>query len=230
MWDIKVWKKRKINSDLRYKVEGEVMKKIQFETKALNDQALSYAASELRVNKDFIQLNVIEEKKSLLGLNKSYIVEAVVDFDIINDGIEYLNTMLTNMDIEAEIKAEKTDNRHVLFNIESEENPILIGKNGKTLDAIQTALKNYINLYVEDYHIILLDIGGYREQRIKQLEILATKTAMDVIQTKVTSSLTKMNSYERRIVHTKLSDWRDVSTKSEGEEPNRYVVISPRVK
>lgn len=204
------------------------MKKIQFETKSLNDQALSYAASELRVNKDFIQLNVLEEKKSMLGLNKSYVVEAVVDFDIINDGIEYLKTMLNNMSIEAVVEAKRIDDRHLLFNIESKENPILIGKNGKTLDAIQTALKNYINLYIENYHIILLDIGGYREQRKKQLEILATKTAMDVIKTKVSSRLGKMNSYERRIVHTKLSDWRDVVTKSEGEEPNRYVVIAPK--
>jgi spoIIIJ-associated protein len=206
------------------------MKKIQFETKALNDQALTYAASELRVNKDFIELNVLEEKKSLLGLNKSYLVEARVDFDIINDGIEYLKTMLHNMNLEAMIEAKRIDDRHVLFSIESKDNPILIGKNGKTLDAIQTALKNYINLYIEDYHIILLDIGGYREQRKKQLEILATKTAMEVIQSKTPSRLGKMNSYERRIIHTKLSDWRDVSTKSEGDEPNRYVVIIPRTK
>lgn len=206
------------------------MKKIQFETKALNDQALSYAASELRVNKDFIELNIIEEKKSLLGLNKSYVVEAIVDFDIINDGIEYLKSMLKNMQIEAVIEAKTIDERHVLFNIESKDNPILIGKNGKTLDAIQTALKNYINLYTEEYYVILLDIGGYREQRKKQLEILATKTAMDVIQTKSSTRLGKMNSYERRIVHSKLSDWRDVTTKSEGEEPNRYVVILPRTK
>ncbi len=206
------------------------MKRIQFETKALNDQALSYAAAELRVNKEFIQINVLEEKKSLLGLNKSYVVEAVVDFDVIDDGIEYIKTMLKNMDIEAVIEAKRIDERHVLFSIESKENPILIGKSGKTLDAIQTALKNYINLYIEDYHVILLDIGGYREQRKKQLEILATKTAMDVIKSKTSTRLTRMNSYERRIIHTKLSDWRDVATKSEGDEPNRYVVITPRTK
>lgn len=206
------------------------MKKIQFETKALNDQALVYAANELRVNKDFIELNVLEEKKSLLGLNKTYIVEARVDFDIIDDGIEYLKNMFKNMNIEAVIEAKRIDERHVLFSVESKDNPILIGKNGKTLDAIQIILKNYINLYIEDYHVILLDIGGYREQRKKQLEILATKTAMEVIKSKTPTRLGKMNSYERRIIHTKLSDWRDVSTKSEGEEPNRYVVITPRVK
>ena len=206
------------------------MKRIQFEAKALNDQTLAYAAQELRVNKDFIELNIIEEKKSLLGLNKSYVVEAVVDFSVINDGIEYLKKILENMDIEAVIEGKLTGENHVLFSIQAKENPILIGKNGKTLEAMQSLVKNYINLYTDEYYVVLIDIGGYKEQRKKQLEILATKTAMDVVKTKVSTKLGKMNAYERRVIHTKLSDWRDVTTVSEGDEPNRYVVISPSKK
>jgi len=206
------------------------MKSIKFETKALNDAAIQYAAQELRVNKDFVELNVIEEKKSMLGLNKTYIVEAIIDFDVIKDGIEYLKTLLENMEIEAVIEAKKVDQRQILFTIEANENPILIGKNGKTLEAIQTLLKNYINLYEEEFYVVLIDVGGYKEQRRKQLEILATKTAMDVVKTKIATKLGRMNAYERRIIHTKLSDWRDVITESEGEEPNRYVVIKPSKK
>jgi spoIIIJ-associated protein len=206
------------------------MKSIKFETKTLNDSAIQYAAKELRVNKDFVELNVIEEKKSILGLNKSYVVEATVDFDVIKDGIEYIKTLLENMQIDAVIEAKQLEERQVVFSIEAKENPILIGKNGKTLDAIQTLLKNYINLYIEEYHVILVDIGGYKEQRKKQLEILATKTAMDVVKTKIATRLGKMNAYERRVIHTKLSDWRDVTTESEGDEPNRYVVIKSKKK
>jgi len=206
------------------------MKKIQFETKALNDQTLAYAAQELRVNKDFIELNIIEEKKSLLGLNKSYLVEAVVDFNVINDGIEYLKKILENMSIEAVIEGKLSAERHVSFSIQAKENPILIGKNGKTLEAMQSLVKNYINLYTDEYYVVIIDIGGYKEQRKKQLEILATKTAMEVVKTKVPTKLGKMNAYERRVIHTKLSDWRDVTTVSEGEEPNRYIVISPSKK
>ncbi|MDD3712765.1 MAG: KH domain-containing protein [Candidatus Izemoplasmatales bacterium] len=206
------------------------MKKIQFETKALNDQTLAYAAQELRVNKDFIELNIIEEKKSLLGLNKSYLVEAVVDFNVINDGIEYLKKILENMSIEAVIEGKLSGERHVSFSIQAKENPILIGKNGKTLEAMQSLVKNYINLYTDEYYVVIIDIGGYKEQRKKQLEILATKTAMEVVKTKVPTKLSKMNAYERRVIHTKLSDWRDVTTVSEGEEPNRYIVISPSKK
>lgn len=206
------------------------MKKIQFETKALNDQTLAYAAQELRVNKDFIELNIIEEKKSLLGLNKSYLVEAVVDFNVINDGIEYLKKILENMSIEAVIEGKLSGEGHVSFSIQAKENPILIGKNGKTLEAMQSLVKNYINLYTDEYYVVIIDIGGYKEQRKKQLEILATKTAMEVVKTKVPTKLGKMNAYERRVIHTKLSDWRDVTTVSEGEEPNRYIVISPSKK
>ncbi len=203
------------------------MKSITFETKTLNDSTIQYAAQELRINKDFIELNVIEEKKSMLGLNKTYVVEAIIDFDVIKDGIEYLKTLFENMQIETIIEAKQQNDRQITFSIEAKENPILIGKNGKTLDAIQTLLKNYINLYVEDYLVVLVDIGGYKEQRKKQLEILATKTAMEVVKTKLPTRLGKMNAYERRVIHTKLSDWRDVTTESEGEEPNRYVVIKP---
>jgi spoIIIJ-associated protein len=206
------------------------MKRIQFETKALNDQTLNYAAQELRVNKDFVEINIIEEKKSMLGLNKSYIVEAVVDFDVVTDGIEYLKKLLENMEVEAVIEGKQTDERHISFSVEAKENPILIGKNGKTLEAIQSLVKNYINLYTDEYFIVTIDIGGYKEQRKKQLEILATKTAMDVVKTRTASRLGRMNAYERRIIHTKLSDWRDVTTVSEGEEPNRYVVIKPNKK
>jgi len=62
------------------------------------------------------------------------------------------------------------------------------------------------------------------------LEILATKTAKEVARTRVSVSLNKMNAYERRVIHTKLADWRDVTTESEGEEPNRFVVIRPKAK
>ncbi len=206
------------------------MKTYRFETKALNDSAIQMAAQELKVNKDFIELNVIEEKKSMLGLNKTYIVEAKVDFDVIRDGIEYLKSLLENMEIDAIIEAKKLEKNQVLFSIQAKENPILIGKNGKTMEAIQTLLKNYINLYMEEFHVVLIDVGGYKEQRRKQLEILATKTAMDVVKTKTATRLGKMNAYERRVIHTKLSDWRDVTTESEGEEPNRYVVIKPTKK
>jgi spoIIIJ-associated protein len=206
------------------------MKTIRFETKVINDDTLKYAADELRINQEFVSLKVVEEKRSLLGLNKSYVVEAVVNFDPVNDSIRFLKTILADMEIEAIIEAHQAEDHNITFSINAEENPILIGRNGKTLDAIQTLLKNYINVYTDEHYVVLVDIGGYKEQRRKQLEILATKTAKEVARTRMPISLNKMNAYERRVIHTKLADWRDVTTESEGEEPNRYVVIRPKAR
>jgi spoIIIJ-associated protein len=205
-----------------------MLKSIQFETKTLSDATLKAAAAELKVNRDFVELRVIEEKKSILGLNKTFFVEAAVVFDPLKDGINYLKTILTEMEIEAVIEARIEEERQLIFLIEAKENPVLIGKNGKTLEALQILVKNFINVFTEEPHMVLLDIGGYKSQRKKQLEILATKTAKEVAKTKISARLGRMNAYERRVIHTKLSDWRDVTTESEGEEPNRCVVIKAK--
>ena len=204
------------------------MKSIQFTTNTLNDSAIKHAANELKINKDYIELDIIEEKKSILGLNKSYVVEAKVRFDPMKDGINYLKAILTAMEIEAIVEAKMETENQIAFLIDANENPILIGKNGKTLEAIQILLKNFINVFMDEHFMVLVDVGGYKSQRKKQLEIIATKTAKEVARTKVPARLVKMNAYERRVVHTKLADWRDVQTESEGEEPNRYVVIRPK--
>lgn len=204
------------------------MKTIRFEAKAMNDATIKYAAEELKVHKDYVELRIVEEKNSFLRLNKTFIVEASIKFDVVKDGIKYLQTLLDNMEVQAYVEAKIVGEREINFIINAEENPILIGKNGKTLDAIQTLIKNYINVFTEEHYVILVDVGGYKEQRKKQLEILATKTAKEVAKTKVPAKLGKMNAYERRVIHTKLADWRDVSTESEGEEPNRFIVIKPK--
>ncbi len=206
------------------------MKSIKFETKSMNESTLNDAAKELRVNKAYVDLEVIEEKKSILGLNKSYLVEAKVDFDVVTDTIAYLKKIFDDMGIDAMVEAKTDKENHVKFLIESSENPILIGKNGRTLEALQNLIRNYVNVLTDERHMIIVDVGGYKASRKKQLEILATKTAKEVAKTHIEAKLKNMNSYERRIVHMKLSDWRDVTTESEGDEPNRYVVIKPRTK
>ncbi|MFH0993434.1 MAG: RNA-binding cell elongation regulator Jag/EloR [bacterium] len=206
------------------------MRSIRFEAKAMNEATIKYAADELKVNKDFVELNVIEEKFGLLRLNKTFIVEATIKFDVVRNSIEYLQKTLANMELEALVEAKLVADHEITFVVNTNENPILIGKNGKTLDAIQTLLKNYINLFTDEHYVVLVDVGGYKEQRKKQLEILATKTAKEVAKTRVAARLGKMNAYERRVIHTKLADWRDVTTESEGEEPNRCVVIKPKSK
>ncbi len=202
------------------------MRRLQFDVKSLDD-ALKYAAKELRINEEVITINVIN-KKTLLGFTKSYTVEAVVEIDPAEIGYKTLSELFDNMQLEAQIEMHRRNDREISYTINTTENPLLIGKNGKTLENIQFYIRNIVNLYSDEHLIVLVDIGGYKENRKRQLEILATKTAKDVARSRVEAKLYPMNAYERRIIHTKLSDWRDVSTISEGEGQERHLVIKPK--
>ena len=202
------------------------MKSITFEAKSL-DEAKKHAEQELRVNRKYITFDT-EERRGMLGLKKTLSVTAKVDVDLLKIGEETLQDMFENMGIEASVKASNPTDNEFTYEIDSNENPVLIGKNGKTLDNIQFYMRNLLNLFSDERVIVLVDVGGYKANRKKQLEILATKTAKEVAKTKVEVKLDPMNAYERRIIHTKLADWRDVVTKSEGESNNRYLVIKPK--
>ncbi len=109
----------------------------------------------------------------------------------------------------------------------ADNNAILIGKDGKTLKALETLAKQKVQ---NDYGVhvsISLDVENYKEKKIKNLEYMAKKVAREVRSTKVEATLENMNSFERRVVHNILTDFKGVKTISEGEEPNRHVIIKP---
>ncbi len=202
------------------------MKKLQFEIKNL-DEALDYASKELRIKKEFIDI-VVLEKKSMLKLKMNNLVEASVNVDPAEMGYNTLVELFQNMEIETQIEMKRRNDIEISYQINSSENPLLIGKNGKTLENIQFYIRNIVNSYSAERLIVLVDIGGYKENRKRQLEILATKTAKEVARSRIEAKLEPMNAYERRIIHTKLSDWRDVRTVSEGEGHGRHLVIKPK--
>lgn len=199
------------------------MKEFQFETKAL-DEAKAIAASELRVNPEYINIEVIDKKGML---SKTYTILATVTADPADIGYKALQSMMADMGVEANIEMRRKSEHEIAYSIQTDENPLLIGKNGKTLESIQYYIRNLISVYSEERTIVLVDIGGYKANRKRQLEILATKTAKNVARTRIEAKLEPMNAYERRIIHTKLADWRDVTTISEGEGHNRHLVIKP---
>ena len=204
------------------------MKSITLEAKTL-DEAKTYAEEQLRIGRRYLSFDV-EEKRGLFGFKKSVNVTATVDVDLVKLGKDTLETMFENMDVDASITVSEGEDKDIVYRIETDENPVLIGKNGKTLESIQFYIRNLLNIFTEERIIVLVDIGGYKAQRKKQLEILATKTAKEVARRKVPVKLDPMNAYERRIIHTKLAEWRDVNTRSEGEKQNRHLVIEPKKK
>ena len=201
------------------------MKSMTFETRSL-EEAMDIAVETFRVNPTFITLDSVE-KKSLLGLKKSYTVTARLNIEPIDLGRQLLKEMFDTMGIHYELIVE-TNDEEISYNIDTDENPVLIGRNGKTLENIQFYLRTVLQQFSESRVIITVDIGGYRENRRRQLEILATKTAKEVARSGIEAALKPMNAYERRVIHTKLAEWRDVETISVGEHPNRHLVIRPK--
>ena len=107
----------------------------------------------------------------------------------------------------------------------SSNNPIIIGKNGQNLEALTVIVRQYIRNLTENGPKIILDVEDYKDRQLKRLERLAWNLAKDVVRTKTDIEMDNMNSYERRVVHNVLANFRGVKTESIGEEPNRHVVI-----
>ena len=200
------------------------MEKYTFEEKNV-ELALEKAAYELGLTKENILINETNEKNGLL--KKSVAIEVIS----LSELIKYIKTslleILEQMNIKANLETRIRENT-IEIKIFSDNNAILIGKNGKNMKALQIILNQIIRTNTKaDIHI-LLDVENYKEKRIKSLEILARKTAREVAKTKVEAKLDSMNSYERRIIHNALNDNKYVYTESFGEEPERYIVIKPR--
>jgi spoIIIJ-associated protein len=198
------------------------MRRLEFEAPNL-DVAMNIAIDEFRVGPQYIQINVMEERQ------ESVRVEALMTDNVEEIIQQYLDNVLQHFNMKFSIEAQKNE-RGVTFKVEAENNPVLIGRDGKTLSALQFMCKQISYIFSDEPVNITIDVGGYKEKRILQLEILATKTAKEVAKSKIEAQLKPMNSYERRIIHAKLSEWRDVETVSMGEEPNRYLVIRPAKK
>lgn len=205
-------------------------KRIEFEAKTLKE-AEEFAQKELNAPLEKIKLNVLKEKKGILGIGSSTIYEAILDINIAFEGKKYLETLFSDLEIEVITEFRTLDDGNAIhYHVQSDNNAILIGYEGKTLDALQTLLRTYIGKLSQNFVRVTLDIGGYKESRKRQLEILATKTAKEVAFTGIEAKLSPMNSYERRIIHTKLAEWRDVYTESEGEGDERAIIIKPKYK
>lgn len=204
------------------------MKKCTFEEKNF-DLAQEKALYELGLSKENIIINSVQEKNNLL--KKSVIIEVVLLKDVIDYLKDSLNEILTLMNIKANLEVRVRENR-IEIKIFSDKNAILIGKNGKNVQAMQTILKQILRNQIKekDNIYVTLDVEDYKEKRIRNLEYLAKRVAREVAKTKVETKLDSMNSYERRAIHNALTDDKYVYTVSEGEEPNRYVIIKPREK
>lgn len=200
------------------------MEKIIKEGKEV-DVILEEILNDNNLSKDEIIYTVNDKKGKLFQGNLKEVT--VYKKETINNEIKnYLKELIENMGLEVSFELSTKDERTTI-KMYSNNNPILIGKNGQTLKALETLAKQKIQNETGIHYKITLDVSNYKDKIKRNLERLAINTAKEVVKTKIPVALDNMTSYERMIIHNKLTDFKGVKTESEGEEPNRHIVIKP---
>ena len=198
------------------------MKKYIYEAKT-EEEAILNALNELNVKDDELIYNTKEETSGLLK-KKKYVVEVVLKSDVLEFAKKFVKDIIEGMGLTVNLETRRTE-QNLQIKIHTDNNGIIIGKNGRTLTSIQTLLRQAIYAKTGVYVNIVLDVENYKEKVAKNIEFLAKKLAREVQKTKIDVKMDSMNSYERRLVHEILKDFKGIKTESEGEEPNRSVVI-----
>ena len=192
------------------------------------EEVLESICSENNVTKDDFYYHYTEKKNGLFNKNVVFEVTAYLKSEILNYIKEYLEELLTNMGLKVNFETKLREDM-MYVKIYSDNNPVIIGKGGNTLKALEVIVKQKLNTAFNIHPYLCLDVEDYREKQQRRLEFMAKKIAKEVVKTKVEAHLDPMNAYDRRIIHNILSDFKGVSTISEGEEPNRHIIIKPEV-
>ena len=200
------------------------MKKYTYQAKTF-EEAKTLAMIELMEQENNLYIKEIEKTNKLFS--KKSVIEVIKKEDVVEHIKELVKGIITDMGLTVNMEVKKRD-ESLNITIYSDNNAVLIGKNAKTLDALNTIVRQSINKEIGENYKFILDIGEYKQKREWNLERMAKQIAREVAKTRVEVKLDPMNSYERRIIHNTLTNNKKVYTESTGEEPNRFVVIRPK--
>ncbi|MHB1324470.1 MAG: RNA-binding cell elongation regulator Jag/EloR [Coriobacteriia bacterium] len=151
------------------------------------------------------------------------------ELDAIADaGAAAIQEILLSLGIEAEVEEYEGDEGEIILDIVGDDLGLLIGRHGRTLDALQILVSAIANRRLDQRHPLVVDVSGYRHRRRMKLEEIARRAADRASRQRRPVALRPMTSFERRVIHMLLRDDRRVVTESEGDEPRRMVVVRPR--
>lgn len=199
------------------------MKKYNYTAKTF-EEAKNMALADLMDTQENLYIKEIESTNKLFS--KKSVIEVIKRDDVIEHIKEMIKEMTHLMGVEIKLECKKRED-NVTFTIFSDNNAILIGKNARTLDAMTTIIKQALNVELGEYFKFVLDVSEYKEKQHRFIERAAKQTAKEVVRTQVEAKLEPMNSFERRLVHNALTNFKGVYTESVGTEPHRCVVIKP---
>ena len=147
---------------------------------------------------------------------------------IADAGVATIQDVLGHLGIEATFEEYEGDEGEIILDIVGDDLGILIGRHGRTLDALQVLVSAITNRRLDQRYPLVVDVSGYRHRRRVKLEDIARRAADRVARQHRPVQLRPMTSFERRVIHVVLRDDRRVRTESEGDEPRRMVVIHPK--
>lgn len=192
------------------------------------DEAIEAGLKELGVAREDVEIEVLDAgKKKLFGSVPARVEIAVREK--LTDGqraVKFLEGLfpLIGSDARPVLASEE---EKIVIDLEGETKG-LIGRRGEVIDAVQVLTGAVANTGRKEYKRVVVDCGNYREEREETLKRLALKLAAKAVRTGKRVRLEPMNPYERRIIHSALLESDEVTTRSEGREPARFVVITPK--
>lgn len=190
------------------------------------EEAVEAGLAALGITREEADIKVIEEgKKKIFGGVKAKVIVTKRASDG-ERAAAFIDGLFDILKINAFAEV-KTDDEKIEINVQTANSNQVIGHHGEVLDAIQTIAGAVANIGNEEYKKVVVDCENYRESRKNTLTSLAEKLAKKAVEKGRKVKLEPMNPYERRIIHSALAENTEVKTASEGEEPNRYVVIIP---
>ncbi len=151
------------------------------------------------------------------------------ELDAIADaGVVTIQSLMATLAIEATVEEYEGDEGEIILDIVGEDLGILIGRHGRTLDALQVLVSAITNRKLDQRYPLLVDVSGYRHRRRVKLEEMAKRAADRAARQHRSVQMRPMTSFERRVIHMVLREDRRVTTASEGDDPRRLVVVHPR--
>lgn len=189
------------------------------------DEVLRSAAADKNTTIENLTYHITEEVAGFLGLGSKVIAEVYSNGDIGEFIKEYLQTYFTNIEMGVKIEVKVDDDGFYHVNIDAENNAIIIGKNGQTLQSFNNVLKSAVSSEFKKRIGVLIDINGYKEEKYQKVCSLALRVAKTVQRTKTDAVLDPMPADERKAIHNYLTNFKFVSTVSEGEGRDRRLKL-----
>lgn len=189
------------------------------------EELLEKITTEYNCNVDEITYQIEEEKSGFLGVGKEVTISAYTKKDIKDFLYDYLVNYFENIQMDVEIEIDEPEENFYKVTLNASNNAILIGKNGMTLQAINTVVKSAVSGNFKKRISVLVDVNGYKEEKYQKECHLAERVAKTVQRTKTDAILDAMPNDERKAIHNHLSGWEHIRTESEGEGKERRLKI-----